>query len=138
MTRTDAIQLIDSVLATRGLDKVEALNEKNVGGMELPDAKLYFEYGPATGTLRCSAFIENFREPLKPDEWSRLKAKETEASAGGGQLDYQTENHGLFLTRVYDLAVPPAQFVADMERLMVASMKWEDEYLDEALFGAPL
>ncbi len=107
------------------------LNTNNFGAAAVGDALLYFEFVPQTGVLRCSALIYRFK---KEPHLELLQGFANEAQngtdAGGGEVDYQTENKGLFLTRVYGETLPLEQFIQQQQQLMLASLRWGGEVLD--------
>lgn len=134
MTREEAVRLIQSFAKTYGVE-TKGLNEKNFGGLSLPDSELYFEFRlpffKEEPSLECSALIYRFHDA--PSE-RLIEAFKEEAKAGtptgGGEVDYEPENQGLFLSRTYKKAVDEATFAADMKQLTEASQRWGGEVLE--------
>ena len=102
--------------------------QKNkVGG----GAQVYFEYHEARGVLECSALVYRFNEPPRPGVIEGFEAEAREGTdTGGGSVDYERENRGLFLSREYAVMPEGAAFTRDMKRLAKASLVWGDEVLD--------
>jgi hypothetical protein len=129
MTRDEAIRLIQTYFRSFGLQS-PGLNEQNLGGAAFGDAEIYFEYQPEESALKCSALIYKFQIDPKAGVLEKLKEEELSADTGGGTIDYEPENRGLFLSRTYTEMVPPEEFTSDLERLLEASKVWSNEVLD--------
>jgi hypothetical protein len=108
-----------------GLPEPPALNSKGFGAAAVGEGEVFFEYHEADKALECSALIYRFRAPPRPGLVDAFKA---EAAAGtptaGGEIDYEPENKGLFLSRTYAAVVPFATFVKEIDDLMIASVDW--------------
>ncbi|MBI4852875.1 MAG: hypothetical protein HY819_13860 [Acidobacteria bacterium] len=130
MTREEAVLILKRFFKMQHVDS-PGLNENNVGGASIGDLELYFEYIPKEEALNCSALIYSFREEPKPGVIDGFKEEEQSgrASTGGGFVDYQPENKGLFLTRSYKEFVEDLDFLNDMEALLGASRVWSQEVL---------
>ncbi len=131
MTREEAILILKKFFMMQHIDS-PGLNENNVGGASVGDLEVYFEYIPKDEALNCSALIYNFREEPKPGIIEGFKEEEQfgRASTGGGFVDYQKENKGLFLTKTYTEYVEEIDFVNDIEALLGASRVWSGEVLE--------
>jgi hypothetical protein len=135
MTRERATGLARAFLRSYGVESA-GLNANGLGGAAVGDGSVYFEYRPGPGgrpgTLKCSALIYRFHDLPKPGVLDGFRAEERAGTAdtGGGRVDYEPENKGLYLSRVYAHPVDAAAFRRDMERLMKASRVWGDEVLD--------
>jgi hypothetical protein len=130
MTLDDAKRLVQSFFQGHlGPDaKVSGLNEKGFGGAEVGDAQIYFEHVKDSGALKCSALIYRFRSAPRPGVIEGFRDEEKQGTnTGGGKVDYETENKGLFLSRTYGVLPSEQQFKEDLERLLEASLVWGDE-----------
>lgn len=131
LTRESARRLVQGFLGEEGTPPSAGINEKGFGGISTGGASLYFEWHEESHTLECSALVYRFREPPKPGVIDGFHAEEREGTdAGGGSVDYEPENRGLFLSRNYTHMPSERGFAKDMRRLMKASVKWGDEVLD--------
>lgn len=131
LTRESARRLVQGFLGEEGTPPSAGMNEQGFGGMSSGGMSVYFEWHEATQTLECSALVYRFREPPKPGVIDGFRAEEREGTdAGGGTVDYEPENRGLFLSREYTRMPTERAFAKDMRRLMKASQKWGDEVLD--------
>lgn len=127
MNRDDAVRMIQGFFKSHGVDS-PGLNESNLGGARIGEEQVYFEYEPAERTLKCSALVYRFRDDPKPGV---IEVFETEAeNTGGGVLEYQPVNKGLYLTRSYDQVVADEEFVDDLKRLLQAGRVYGDQVLD--------
>ncbi len=131
MIREEAIVILKKFFMMQGVES-EGLNENNVGGASIGDLAIYFEYLPEQEALKCSALIYKFREDPKEGIIDGFKEEEEfeRFSTGGGFVDYQPENKGLFLSRVYEEYVEELDFVNDLEQLLGASRVWGNEVLE--------
>ena len=131
LNRDDAVRMIQGFFKSHGLDS-PGLNESNLGGASVGDDQVYFEYQPAHRILRCSALVYRFRDEPKPGVIEGFKAEVDEKpnSAGGGILEYQPVNKGLYLTRSYNDGIPDEEFADDLKRLMSAARVYGDQVLD--------
>lgn len=132
MTRSAAVHLVRTFLGANGVNS-PGLNENLLGGAMVGEAQVYFEYQKSPRpTLKCSALIYRFHEEPKPGVLEGFREEEWEGAfdTGGGTVDYEPENKGLYLSRSYTQSVPPRVFRKDMTRLMRASGFWGDTVLD--------
>jgi hypothetical protein len=131
LTRESARRLVQGFLGEEGTPPSAGINEKGFGGMSAGGASVYFEWHEESQTLECSALVYRFHEPPKPGVLDGFKAEQKEGTdSGGGTVDYEPENRGLFLSRDYTTVPSGADFAKDMKRLMKASAVWGDEVLD--------
>ena len=107
------------------------LNQNNFGAASVGEGQIYWEFQSANNHLLCSALIYRFTKPARP---ALLKECHNEcangADSGGGWLDYQEANQGLFLSRAYSKSPAPAEFIAQQQELLRASLWWSREVLD--------
>lgn len=131
MTREAARALVRWYLQTQGAGMSEGLNENGLGGTMVGSAQLYFEHHADTQVLECSALVYRFREDPKPGVIDGFQKEAQEGTdAGGGTVDFETENKSLFLSRNYAQMPSGAEFTKEMERLMEASLDWGTTVLD--------
>jgi hypothetical protein len=131
MTADSARELVQWYVKSQGAVLSPGLNSRGFGGIMTGEAQLYFEYHEDSKTLECSALVYRFHEPPKPGVLDGFKAEEKEGTdSGGGHVDYEPENRGLFLSRNYTTVPSGGDFAKDMRRLMKASAVWGHEVLD--------
>ncbi|WP_164010818.1 hypothetical protein [Pyxidicoccus trucidator] len=131
LTRESAQRLVQGYLGEEGTAPSQGINPQGFGGISAGGASLYFEWNEEAGALECSALVYRFREVPKPGVIDGFRAEEREGvDTGGGSVDYEPENRGLFLSRLYTRMPTERAFAKDMRRLMKASIKWGDEVLD--------
>lgn len=131
MSRESAKELVRWYLRTQGAPRSEGLNAQGFGGVAVGGAQLYFEFHEDTGTLECSALVYRFKEPPKPGVIEGFEAEAREGTdTGGGTVDYERENRGLFLSRTYKQLPDGKTFSKDMQKLSKASVVWGSEVLD--------
>lgn len=125
MTRDDAQRLVQSFMRSQGENLSPGLNPQGFGGAAIGEAQLYFEFVPDAGELKCSGLIYRFRDAPRPGVLDGFRAEEKAGTdTGGGTVDFEQESKSLFLSRTYTAAPPDTAFVADMTRLMKASVAW--------------
>ena len=130
MTRDQAVKILQAFFKSQNVES-EGLNEKNLGGASIGDLQVYFEYQPEKAALKCSALIYSFRQAPKPGVLDGFKKEEQAGTdTGGGAVDYQPENKGLYLSRSYTEPVEDTVFLNDMAYLMSASRVWGGEVLE--------
>lgn len=130
LSREAAIQMIQSFGEANHL-KTIGLNEKNLGGIEINLDRVFFEYVPDQKILKSSVLIYKFHQPPKPGLIEAFQNEEKAGTdTGGGTVEYQPENQGLFLTRIYKNYTDNSQFSKDIEKLMKAGKYWGNEVLD--------
>jgi hypothetical protein len=131
MSRESAKELVRWYLRTQGAVQSEGLNAQGFGGVAVGDSQLYFEFHEDSGALECSALVYRFKEPPKPGVIEGFEAEAREGTdTGGGTVDYERENRGLFLSRTYTQLPDGKTFSKDMQKLSKASVVWRDEVLD--------
>ena len=134
MTRDEANKLIASYAESLG-GKVDPLNQNNMAALTTGEADLFFTFHQSffpnkPAQLECSARVYRFRAEPKPELLAALKAEPGKGtSTGGGDVDYEEQNKGLFLTRMYSEVPAAEQFRQDMSALMQASKQWSTEVL---------
>jgi hypothetical protein len=91
-------------------------------------ASISFFYQPSTEDLECRALVYRFRAEPRPGLVEGYAAEEQAGTdCGGGHVEYQPSNKGLFLLRAYQEAPQVTVFSAELTKLMKASLKWVDE-----------
>ncbi len=131
MTREAAQELLRWYSRSQGAVLSPGLNAQGFGGLTVGGAQLYFEFHEDSRKLECSALVYRFKEPPKPGVLAGFEAEAREGTdTGGGTVDYERENRGLFLSRDYAQVPDGKDFARDMKRLCKASEVWGDEVLD--------
>ena len=131
MTRDQANKMVQSFFRVHGVESV-GLNDKNLGGAAVGEAQIYFEYQPQRESLKCSALVYRFQAEPRPGiiEAFKLEEQSEPANTGGGTVDYEPENKGLYLSREYLETVSELDFAESLGELMKASRVYGDEVLD--------
>lgn len=128
MTRQDAERLVTTLGQSYGIET--GLNPKGFGGIDVEGSSLYFEFDEKAKTLECSALVYKFHDAPKPGVLEGFKAEEAAGTnTGGGKVDYEPENKGLFLSKTYQIVPDAMTFERDMKKLMEASAVWGDQVL---------
>lgn len=107
-----------------------ALNSKGFGAAQLGEGQIYFEYHPDRRALECSALVYRFRAPPRQGVLEGFRAEARAGTdTGGGELDFEPENGGLYLSRFYGDRVPHETFVTELNTLLGASVTWAKDVL---------
>lgn len=131
MTREEARRLVQAFLQSYGQAHSEGLNVRGLGGAQVGEAQIYFEHDSGSGALKASALIYRFHEAPKPGVLEGFSREEQSGTdTGGGKVDYEQENKGLYLSRTYTAVPADAAFKSELEKLMEASLVWGQEVLD--------
>lgn len=113
-----------------GMVEPPALNEKGFGAASVGEGEIFFEYHKDKKALECSALIYKFRSPPRPGVIDGFKAEaQAGTPTGGGEIDFEPENNGLFLSRFYADKVDYGTFVKQLDELMIASVDWAKDVL---------
>lgn len=116
--------------ATHPGEEAAALNDKGFGAAMFGEGEVFFEYRKEQKALECSALIYRFRSPPKPGVVDGFKAEAKAGTAtGGGEIDFEPENGGLYLSRVYSDKVEFQRFVKEVDALLDASVVWAKDVL---------
>ncbi len=130
MTREEAQRVVKDFMNSLGQTNSPGLNEKGFGGAVVDMAQLYFEYRDWEQDLKASALIYKFSKEPKPGIREGFQEEEKKGTdTGGGKVDYEEENKGLYLSRTYTAAPASKAFQDDMHKLMKASLVWGDDVL---------
>ena len=131
LTRERAQEFARWFARSQGAVLSPGLNPQGFGGVMMDGAQVYFEYHEDTQSLECSALVYRFHEPPKPGVLEGFEAEAREGTdTGGGSVDYERENRGLFLSRVYTQVPEGRDFSRDMKRLARASGVWGKDVLN--------
>lgn len=131
MTRNEAARMVQHFFLANDVVS-EGLNEKNLGGAQVGDLQVFFQYLPDMGILRCSAHIYSFHDAPKPGVLEGFKkAADGGADTGGGYFEYQPENRGIYLSRDYKSPAGDEEFLNDLARLMGATREWGGPILEK-------
>jgi hypothetical protein len=142
MKQKEALDLVQEFLKAHGMEgdeiEDEAVAEERsdqgkgedmfAGG----DPDLAFRYFSDSGVLKCYSLIYQFADPPRPGilDACRDEAKKKTTDMGGGELEYDAEDQGLYLTRSYTHPVSVSQLTKDLEKLQAACVYWGEDVLD--------
>ena len=128
MTRGDAERLLRSLTDAHGLSAGRLFDGKDVAGLMLGEAELFFQYDEDRHALWCGALVYRFRSEPKPGVLEAFFEEEKEDArapdSGGGALEYRGDTRSLLLARTYESAPAPEEFVEDVRGLAEASLVW--------------
>lgn len=138
MTRDDAERLLRSLFDAYGLSAGRVFDGKDVAGVMLGEAELFFHYEPERRSLWCGALVYRFRAAPRPGLLEAFFDEEESLNApgdGDGTLEYREETRSLLLARTYE--TPPAsdEFADDVRRLASASLVWARETVSRIASG---
>jgi len=123
MTKQEAQQLVEAYGHNLGVRTT--LSPKGFGGIQVGMGSIYFEYDEKAQSLECSALVYKFHDAPKPGIIEGFKAEQAAGTdTGGGTVDYEPENKGLFLSRTYPTMPSLVIFDAEMKRLLAAAKEW--------------
>lgn len=135
MTREAANTLIQTFARSQG-GEVSGLNMNNMAALSMGDADLFFTFHQSLfasqePTLEVSALIYRFRTEPNPAILKGFNEEhESGTPAGGGEVDYEPQNKGLYLTRKYESVPTQDAFNEDLVALAKASKVWGREVLE--------
>lgn len=128
MTRDEAERLLRSLADAYGVSVGRLFDGKDVVGLMLDGAELFFQYDENRRALWCGALVYRFRSEPKPGVLEAFFEEEKDDAcvpdSGDGALEYRGETRSLLLARTYDDAPAPEEFVEDVKRLAEASLEW--------------
>jgi hypothetical protein len=130
MTRDDAERLLRSLFDAYGVSAGRVFDGREVAGVMLGEAELFFRYAPERQTFWCGALVYHFIAEPRPRVLEAFFEEEASAGAfdaGGGALEYRDETRSLLLSRTYEAAPAPEEFVEDVRALACASLVWARE-----------
>ena len=133
--RDDAVKMVQKYFESYGVVS-SGLNKNNLGGAAIGETQIYFEYEPVEGVLKCSALIYKFQVEPKTGILERFREEELITDTAGGKIDYEPENRGLYLSRIYSEQVETEQLREDLDQLRQASKVWGQEVLDRVAVKA--
>ena len=127
MTRAEAERLLRSLTDAHGVSAGRLFDGKDVAGLMLGEAELYFQYDEGRRALWCGALVYRFRAEPKPGVLEAFFEEERDVDgtdSGGGALEYRGDTRSLLLARTYESAPEPEEFVEDVKSLAEASLVW--------------
>jgi hypothetical protein len=130
MTRDEAERLLGSLFDAYGVSAGRVFDGKDVAGVMLGEAELFFQYDEGPRRLWCGALVYRFRAEPRPVVLEALFEEEDTAGGadlGGGALEYRDETRSLLLVRTYEAAPAPEEFVEGVRSLAEASLVWARE-----------
>ena len=130
MTRGEAERLLRSLADAYGVGVGRLFDGKDVVGLMLGGAELFFRYDENRRALWCGALVYRFRAEPKPGVLEAFFEEEdvSDTAASGGvpeyRLEYLEATRSLLLARAYDDAPDMEEFIEDVKRLAEASLVW--------------
>lgn len=127
MTRGEAERLLRSLADAHGVSVGRLFDGKDVAGLMLGGAELFFQYDENRRALWCGALVYRFRAEPKPGVLEAFFEEESDVDApdsGGGALEYRGETRSLLIAKTYESAPEPEEFVEDVKSLAEASLVW--------------
>lgn len=132
MTRGEAERLLRSLTDAHGLSAGRLFDGKDVAGLMLGEAELFFRYDEVRRALWCGALVYRFRAEPKPGVLEAFFEEEQEGTrapdSGVGALEYRLEyfeaTRSLLLARTYEAAPGTEEFVEEVKSLAESSLAW--------------
>lgn len=128
MTRGEAERLLRSLTDAHGVSVGRLFDGRDVVGVMLGEAELFFRYDEVLRALWCGALVYRFRAEPKPGVLEAFFEEENEGvdvpDSGGGALEYRGDTRSLLLAKTYESAPAPEEFVEDVRVLAEASLVW--------------
>lgn len=127
MTRVEAERLLRSLADAYGVSVGRLFDGRDVAGMMLGGAELFFQYDENRRSLWCGALVYRFRSEPKPGVLEAFFEEEKEGvdvPGSDGALEYREETRSLLLARTYDASPAAEEFIEDVKRLAEASLLW--------------
>jgi hypothetical protein len=128
MMRGEAEHLLRSLTDAYGVSVGRLFDGKDVAGLMLGEAELFFRYDEGRHALWCGALVYRFRAEPKPRVLEAFFEEEKEGvdgtDSGGGALEYRGDTRSLLFAKTYESAPEPEEFVEDVRGLAEASLVW--------------
>lgn len=126
MTRVEAERLLRSLTDAYGVSAGRLFDGKDVAGLMLGEAELFFRYDEGLRALWCGALVYRFRAEPKPRVLEAFFEEEemSNTAAPVGALEYRGDTRSLLLAKTYESAPSTEEFVEDVRGLAEASLVW--------------
>jgi hypothetical protein len=128
MTRGEAERLLRSLADAYGVSAGRLFDGKDVAGLMLGGAELFFHYDEERRALWCGALVYRFRAEPKPGVLEAFFEEEREGvdvpDSGVGALEYRGDTRSLLLARTYEAAPGTEEFVEEVKSLAESSLAW--------------
>jgi hypothetical protein len=126
MTRVEAERLLRSLTDAYGVSVGRLFDGKDVAGLMLGEAELFFQYDEGRRALWCGALVYRFRAEPKPGVLEAFFEEEemSNTNAAACALEYREETRSLLLAKTYESAPEPEEFVEEVRGLAEASLVW--------------
>ena len=126
MTRVEAERLLRSLTDAHGVSAGRLFDGKDVVGLMLGEAELFFRYDEGLRALWCGALVYRFRAEPKPGVLEAFFEEEemTNTPASVGALEYRADTRSLLLAKTYESAPDAEEFVEDVRALGESSLAW--------------
>lgn len=134
MNRVEAERLLRSLADAYGVSVGRLFDGKDVVGLMLGAAELFFRYDEDRRALWCGALVYRFRSGPKPGLLEAFFEEEemTSTPASVGALEYMVATRSLMLSKTYDAAPAAEEFVEEVKRLAEASLVWSRDAVPRA------
>jgi hypothetical protein len=140
MHQDEALAMVQEFLEAHGLDGSGADSAKDAAEAEAAawQPEIAFQVDVERGELKCWALIFQFDRPLSDGFLAACHEEAGRgADTGGGAVEFDPEDRGLYLTRSYTSRIGVARLGADLQRLQKASEAWGEEVLDRVYDRVP-
>jgi hypothetical protein len=130
MTRGEAERLLRSLADAYGVSVGRLFDGKDVAGLMLGGAELFFQYDEGRRALWCGALVYRFRSEPKPGVLEAFFEEEEAGGADAGvgapeyRLKYFEATRSLLLARTYEAAPGAEEFAEDVRALAESSLAW--------------
>lgn len=128
MTHAEAASALQGLLGSLGI-KSAGLNAQGLGGVSLLAEDVSFDHDAESGTLTVSATVHRFQKTPLPRVLQALREEAKRSDLGGGRLDYEPVNGGLFLALCYTERPTTAALRTAMEALIPAARRVRTDLL---------
>lgn len=131
MNKSEVILQLEAFF--RKLGKQASFSETiNFVKIQIGEAFVGFEFDEKTNVLSCQALVYRFRRAPNDKVLQAVFAEENETNDGGGRVVFDAEELTLYLRRDFTEITDDEQFYNQINRIAVASLKWNSEILERA------
>lgn len=132
MTKEEANQQLTGFFGRLGERGVRGFGEAPKIEARIGEAVVGFEFDKETGALSAQALIYRFRSEPKDTVLDAVFGEESEMNSGGGRLVFNSESKAFYLQRDFIEKVGENVFFDGINRLAVASLRWNTDILARA------
>lgn len=131
MTRHEANRQLEAFFRKLG-KQTSFFETTNFVKIQIGEAFLGFEFVEDKNVLSGQALIYRFRRAPRGKVLQALFGEENETNNGGGRVVFDAGEATLYLRRDFTEITDDEQFYSQVNRLAVASLKWNSEILERA------